>query len=509
MLSAKVVRLAACGLAVWSVLCGVGIGDGVLGPASAGAAIRYVHAGLATGGNSGTTWADAYRGRDALTRALAAAVAGDEIWVVAGTYTPVLPAAQGGTGSRTTAFVLKNNVGIYGGFAGGETERAQRNPALNVTILSGDINQNDAAYPSTTNWTENSHHLITAGYLAGSSVNSTAVLDGFTLRNAFANGSQAAAHDRGGGLLIIAGSSPTLRNLIVINNRVTFGGGGMYLNTSSPRLEDCRFESNSGGAFGGACDMATSCNPVWIRCTILSNTAGRAGGVEAFDSSSPQFINCLFARNTATGTNGGGAMFVQASNVTMRNCTVVFNTVTGGGPGAAVAGSSVNLTNSIVAFNTGAAQFNVVPSQSYTCIPAGRTDAGNINLTPVFVNSAGNNFRLAAGSPGIDRGNNGALTADMAVDLDGQTRRVDDPTVADAGAGAAPLVDMGAFEYVPPPPACAAEFNDDGDLNADDLADYINCFFAVPTCPQGEFNGDGDLNADDLADYINAFFAGC
>lgn len=55
---------------------------------------------------------------------------------------------------------------------------------------------------------------------------------------------------------------------------------------------------------------------------------------------------------------------------------------------------------------------------------------------------------------------------------------------------------------------CAADFNGDGELNSDDLADFINCFFAVPACNGADFNGDGDANGDDLADYINAFFAG-
>ena len=34
---------------------------------------------------------------------------------------------------------MKNGVGIYGGFLGTETLRSQRNPASNVTVLSGDI----------------------------------------------------------------------------------------------------------------------------------------------------------------------------------------------------------------------------------------------------------------------------------------------------------------------------------------------------------------------------------
>ncbi|MGD9688905.1 MAG: lamin tail domain-containing protein [Phycisphaerales bacterium] len=65
----------------------------------------------------------------------------------------------------------------------------------------------------------------------------------------------------------------------------------------------------------------------------------------------------------------------------------------------------------------------------------------------------------------------------------------------------------------PPPPDCPAEFNMDGALNADDLGDFINCYFGETgspgSCPQADFNNDTNIDADDLGDYINAYFAGC
>lgn len=57
--------------------------------------------------------------------------------------------------------------------------------------------------------------------------------------------------------------------------------------------------------------------------------------------------------------------------------------------------------------------------------------------------------------------------------------------------------------------ACAADINADGSLDADDLSDYINCYFSVPPCADADVNADGAVNADDLGDYINAYFAGC
>ena len=56
---------------------------------------------------------------------------------------------------------------------------------------------------------------------------------------------------------------------------------------------------------------------------------------------------------------------------------------------------------------------------------------------------------------------------------------------------------------------CAADFNGDGTLDPDDLADYIGAFFAVPAPLTADFNGDGTVDPDDLADYIGAFFGGC
>jgi len=57
--------------------------------------------------------------------------------------------------------------------------------------------------------------------------------------------------------------------------------------------------------------------------------------------------------------------------------------------------------------------------------------------------------------------------------------------------------------------SCAADYNGDGNLDPDDLADYIACFFEAPPCAQADFDGSGNVDPDDLADYIAAFFAGC
>ncbi|MGD9690715.1 MAG: hypothetical protein AB7K52_13610 [Phycisphaerales bacterium] len=55
-------------------------------------------------------------------------------------------------------------------------------------------------------------------------------------------------------------------------------------------------------------------------------------------------------------------------------------------------------------------------------------------------------------------------------------------------------------------PACPADFNQDGNVDPDDLGDFINCFFSIPACDGADFNQDGNVDPDDLGDFINTFF---
>ncbi len=57
--------------------------------------------------------------------------------------------------------------------------------------------------------------------------------------------------------------------------------------------------------------------------------------------------------------------------------------------------------------------------------------------------------------------------------------------------------------------ACSADFNGDGNLDPDDLSDYIACYFSQPPCPSADINGDNNTDPDDLSDYIGAYFGGC
>ncbi len=66
---------------------------------------------------------------------------------------------------------------------------------------------------------------------------------------------------------------------------------------------------------------------------------------------------------------------------------------------------------------------------------------------------------------------------------------------------------------IPDDRECRPDFNGDGNLDPDDMSDFIACYFAETadpgSCPAADFNGDGFADPDDLSDYIAAFFVGC
>lgn len=61
----------------------------------------------------------------------------------------------------------------------------------------------------------------------------------------------------------------------------------------------------------------------------------------------------------------------------------------------------------------------------------------------------------------------------------------------------------------PPEMLCKVDFNGDGYLDPDDLADFISCYFAATPCEKADFNQDMNVDPDDLADFIAGYFQGC
>jgi predicted outer membrane repeat protein len=237
----------------------------------------------AVGANDGTSWTNAYTD---LQLALGASPC-TEVWVAAGVYKPT-------TGTdRTATFRLKNGVTLYGGFAGTETVRDERDWTANVTILSGDLNGDDVGF---TNNSENVYHVVTGA--------TGATLDGFTITAGNAN--VANVMDSavvGGGMYNYLSSNPTLTNVTFTNNSATtLRGGGMYNYQSSPTLTNVTFSSNSAFTTGGGMYNEVGSNPQ-IRNTIFWGNTATSGAQIYNTGSAPVVSDSVVQDGYAGGTN--------------------------------------------------------------------------------------------------------------------------------------------------------------------------------------------------------------
>ncbi len=342
--------------------------------AGADAAVRYVTQDGA-GSKDGSGWENSF-GEAEFRPAIAVSAAGDEFWVAAGVYRPVIPAdATAVTADEKSAsFVLKEGVSLYGGFAGNETERAARSPAGNVTVLTGDLANDDAH--DADGVTANAANISgdnSACVVVGSGVTTATVLDGFTITAGNKTGGN------GGGMYSDAGS-PTITNCTFAGNYAGGQGGGMYGNNSSPEIANCAFSENI--AFddgGGMCNSGGS--PIVTDCTFLRNRTlnDDAGGMYN-NSSSPAMTRCIFLENRAV-SSGGAVYNINSGSPTLTECAFSGNS-TSGISGGAIYNSTTGMTVSRSTFteNSAALSGGAIYSTS-TCTIENCTFSGNVAVS--------------------------------------------------------------------------------------------------------------------------------
>lgn len=288
----------------------------------------------------GSTWANAF---DNLVDALDFAYNNNitEIWVAEGTYKPDV----NDPGNRSLTFDLHENISeplnVFGGFDGTETLVGDRNPGVNITILSGDLDGDDGA--NFTNRSDNSYHVMSV-YKVGD-----LVIDGFTIRGGQADdsgtstgGGAQISHDiggslgplfsrckftdnyarRGGGIGASTNVVVYMRNCTVTGNKAVTGGGIYASSASGSRLRNCIISSNSAETGGGGYDLS-----LMLNCSLVNNTAtnGSGGGVYTEDC---DFRSSYFADNVAS-CNGGGLYMANDGAVQLTNCAFVNNEAQG------------------------------------------------------------------------------------------------------------------------------------------------------------------------------------
>lgn len=242
-------------------------------------------------------------------------------------------------------------------------------------------------------------------YGANLSIAGSATLTNCTFNNNVGNSGPSGA--AAGGAVYVGDNSTLIGCLFAANYAVGDGGA---LRASNSIVTNCTFRGNtssSGGAgivdsYGGA---VTCSNTTFTNCSFTNNRANARGQSfgGAVSSFKGRFINCSFSANKAQQSGGS----VYGTNDVFANCIIWGNT-----PDGIYAREGVSMT--------------FTDTQDQT------VGTGNISLDPLFVDASGDNLRLSACSPAIDKGDNAANTS--STDLNGTARQIRQ-------------IDLGAYEF--------------------------------------------------------------
>jgi len=275
-----------------------------------------------------------------------------------------------GTYLLSSQIYVDKAIGFYGGFNGTEIAKGQRDLITNVTTVNGNNSVNVFVIYGT-------DHL-------------NATIDGFTITN---------SNDRG----------------IIIHNP--------YSSTLS--VNNCTLSNNGGDAIYAQPDIEEAGIDININNSTFSNNGG---GISI--TPSPLVGNSISMINS-TFFNNGGVIDSSDSDLSIVNSTFYNSGTIYVESTISVGSANVDINNSIL-WGTGISfGHNGSATVAYSNIEGGYTGTGNIDTDPLFVNAAGGDFRLKAGSPAIDSGTSSGAPS---TDIDGNSRP--------SGSG----YDMGAYE---------------------------------------------------------------
>ena len=330
--------------------------------------------------NDGRSWSTAYADvQKAIDAAAEIATEAEpaQVWIAKGTYTDA-------GGFIFTAYVMRNNVEIYGGFAGTETKLEER-VSGNETIL-----------------TATGNYVFYNSYSPSNKLTNTAKLDSVTI-----------LRGRSGGICIYNSyASPTITNCTISGN-----GSGIYNSYASPRITNCTISDNHYGIenLNSSSPMITNCtisgngyygiynsssNPTITHCTIYGNDGD---GIYNLSSSSPTITNCTISDNAGNGISNG------SSDTMIINCTITENKE----QGISNTSSSLMIINCIIWGNTLQQIYNssfYTPIVSYCVIEGGYSSGTNIITEDPLLGELGNyggsvyTIIIAKGSSAIGKG---------------------------------------------------------------------------------------------------------
>lgn len=135
---------------------------------------------------------------------------------------------------------------------------------------------------------------------------------------------------RFGGGLYVDQSSPTINDCVFVENQAGFGGGA-YFRESFSEVNGTVFHDNYANTDGGGAQCWGG-GVTFTNCTFTLNRAPQSfGGGVHFTRGTPAAINCVFSNNTAA-TGGGFSWNSFGDGMIAAGCTITSNiAVTGGG----------------------------------------------------------------------------------------------------------------------------------------------------------------------------------
>jgi hypothetical protein len=472
--------------------------------------IIYVDIDANDGNDTGLSWRNAFTDlQSALQLARKVCSGKTQIWAAEGNYPPTTDPYDSGAN-----FALVDGVAMYGGFAGTETYRSQRNWITNETVLTGDVD--DKGY-------KNVFCVVTA-----SGVGETTIIDGFVIRMGSVAGvkidsaSPTIEHNKitqnYDGIRCENQSSVDIASCDILSND-EYGihcidsnsnitgcliqgndNDGIYCGDCNLMVSDCNIDNNGGDGIDhdGSAIIANNIIHKNENCGILC-AATKTDIIEVKN-------NWIYGNGTGTGGDKDGVyvynLYGLDEPAMIRNNTVAKNTNYGIGL-AYNYPEDVSISNCII-WGNGDDLYNC--SATYSCISNDDDGEGNIYDDPCFVDEDANNFHLSYDSNCIDAGDNTAVPADTTDldgdgntteptpwDIDGESRFFDDPYTDDTGKGTAPIVDMGADEYY----WSLADYNEDGIVNFIDYAYFADAWQSENA--DISLDDDNDVDIDDLA----------
>ena len=128
------------------------------------------------------------------------------------------------------------------------------------------------------------------------------------------------------------------------------GGGAIACtNGSAPTIMRCVMtlnESMNDGAGAIYCDAS---DPLIADCTIAQNVSNGGGGVHCI-ASSPVIARCSITENQAVGGTGGGISLAADSDPLIQDCVIAHNLATGGG-GIRILNSAPTILSCEIGYN--------------------------------------------------------------------------------------------------------------------------------------------------------------